>query len=668
MQSLRIMISLLVALLPLSLSAQCVAGDCYTGKGVYILEDGARYVGEFVRGQINGRGICYYPDGSRYDGQWARGLREGEGVLIYADGRREEGKWSENELVTRNPDTAERGTNNQAYYGKTGCVAGDCQDGTGTYIHPSGAVYNGDFKNGEIHGKGICYYPDGSKYQGDWANRYPDGKGAKTYPDGRVVSGYWRKGQPVDAFGNLLEDVETAKGEHPALQTGCINGDCYGGYGAFAYGDGSLYQGNFSMGKPHGQGTFFYTNNDQYTGAFQNGQPHGRGKLFKPDGQVVVGLWISGEYIQSPSGVSVPARTGCVQGNCRNGSGKYVYSNGAVYEGDFQNNLPHGFGTVVYANGDKYVGEMAHATFNGQGTLYRRGGQVYQGVWKDGKYVRPATPLVAERPTYQERPPAATQKPAESPAYTPTRMENSRESRIWAVVVGVSSYDHMPVLRYTDDDAYRMYAFLKSPEGGALADNQVRILVDEDATRENIKSAMRTIFGQAGPNDMILLYFSGHGLKDSFLPIDFNGYGNKLYHSEINDILKTSRARYKLCIADACHSGNLLAMKGAQSEVQQILSSYYQNLARSTPGTALIMSSKSNETSLESSGLRQGVFTHYLIRGLKGEANTNRDNYVSITELFNFVQQNVRSYTSNRQSPVIQGDYDYRMPVAGVRE
>lgn len=661
MLSRTIVISMMATLLPTLLTAQCIAGDCHTGKGVFLLEDGARYVGEFVKGQINGKGICYYPDGRKYEGQWVRGLREGEGKIIYPDGRVEEGQWSEDQLITKLSETTARGPNSQAYDGETGCVSGDCQNGAGAYIHPSGAVYNGEFKNGEIHGKGVCHYPDGSKYEGEWAHRYPDGKGTKTFPDGRVVNGYWKKGQPVDAFGNLVDLGETAKGEHLALQTGCISGDCYGGYGAFAYGDGSLYQGNFQQGRPHGRGTFFYNNNDQYTGEIQNGQPHGRGKLFKSDGQVVSGLWIGGEYIQSPNRTSVPPRTGCVEGNCRNGRGKYIYSNGAIYEGDFQNNLPHGFGTVTYADGDRYVGQMARATFNGQGALYRRDGQVYQGLWRDGKYIGKATPRIATGEQRQN----TSSRPQNN---SDMRMENNRENKIWAVIVGVSSYNHMPVLRYTDDDAYRIYAFLKSPEGGALADEQIRILVDEDATHRNITSAMRTIFGKAGPNDMILLYFSGHGLKDSFLPIDYNGYNNKLYHSEVNDILKTSRARYKLCIADACHSGNLLAMKGAQAEVQQIISSYYQNLARSAPGTALIMSSKSHETSLESSGLRQGVFTHFLIRGLKGEANGNRDSYVSVTELFNYVQQNVRAYTSNRQSPVIQGDYDRNMPVAGVRK
>jgi uncharacterized caspase-like protein len=222
----------------------------------------------------------------------------------------------------------------------------------------------------------------------------------------------------------------------------------------------------------------------------------------------------------------------------------------------------------------------------------------------------------------------------------------------------------MPVLRYPDDDAYRIYAFLKSAEGWALPDEQIRILVDEDASHYRITSTMRQLFGKAGKEDLVFLYFSGHGLPGSFLPIDYDGMNNQLFHDEINGILGQSDARLKLCIADACHSGSLLAMKGRHP---QAVTQLYKDLAKTRDGTALIMSSKSDETSLESSGLRQGVFSHFLIRGLKGEADRDLDKKVSVQELYQFVFDQVRTYTGNRQSPVIKGDYDPTMAVSVLR-
>ena len=154
------------------------------------------------------------------------------------------------------------------------------------------------------------------------------------------------------------------------------------------------------------------------------------------------------------------------------------------------------------------------------------------------------------------------------------------------------------------------------------------------------------------------------------MPIDFDRYNNKLFHDEINEILKQSPAKYKLCIADACHSGGL-AMKGGSPDTEysdeQVINTYYNNLAQSDAGTALILSSKLEEISLESSGLRQGVFSHFLIRGLEGEADRNIDKVVTVTELFDFISSNVKSYTDNRQSPVIKGSFDRSMTVSVVR-
>ncbi|MEZ4948396.1 MAG: hypothetical protein R2784_03240 [Saprospiraceae bacterium] len=71
---------------------------------------------------------------------------------------------------------------------------------------------------------------------------------------------------------------------------------------------------------------------------------------------------------------------------------------------------------------------------------------------------------------------------------------------------------------------------------------------------------------------------------------------------------------------------------------------------------------------MESSGLRNGVFSHFLIRGFeKGEADFDGNKVITIQELFDFVYNNVRDYTGNRQSPLIRGDYDKIMPVSVVR-
>jgi uncharacterized caspase-like protein len=236
--------------------------------------------------------------------------------------------------------------------------------------------------------------------------------------------------------------------------------------------------------------------------------------------------------------------------------------------------------------------------------------------------------------------------------------------KVWAVVVGVAAYRHIDKLNYTDDDAYRMYAFYKSPEGGSLPDSQIRVLIDEEATRSNVTGALKAIVDGAAPGDAIVFYFSGHGAREAFLTHEYNGRSDDLrgllLHREIQEVFDRSAARFKYIIADACHSG--------QWAQQGMAGGYYQAFDRPGGGSVLLLSSMGDEYSIESSGVRQGVFSHYLIRGLKGEADVNADRVVSVAELFDFVKSNVVQSTHHRQTPVLSGDYRENPPVSVVRD
>jgi hypothetical protein len=536
------------------------------------------------------------------------------------------------------------------FLGEAQCISGKCDTGIGIMRYPSsGAHYVGQFEGNKREGFGNCYFPNDGNYSGYWKSDKPNGEGIRMYGDGRIEKGIWKDGKLQKSFPNLVINLD---GETKRLQPGCFHGNCGLGTGVYVYPDGSIYNGDFKNNRRNGYGTMYYTNKSIYVGTWANDNKHGMGNVVNPDGSKISGVWQDNERVEAGNQATVPGAkaanktTGCISGDCTNGYGTFKYENGAQYRGPFQHGLPKGQGELTGVTGTnkpfRYVGAFDKGQPNGQGTCYMLNeGTKQEGFWKDGELVQPLD-LAAQSPT--------------------SRQENSNNPKIWSVIIGVAAYRDMPVLRFTDDDAYRIYAFLKSPEGGAVQDEQIRILIDEGATRSNIMSAMREVFDKAGPNDFVLLYFSGHGLPGAFLPIDFNGNDNKVFHYEINEMLKRSKARYKLCIADACHSGGMLAARSVESNI----STFYQQLAQAQPGTALIMSSKSEETSLEASGLRQGVFSHFLIRGLKGEADRNRDTKVTIEELFNFVYDNVRKFTGNMQSPIIRGDHDPNMIVSFI--
>ena len=116
----------------------------------------------------------------------------------------------------------------------------------------------------------------------------------------------------------------------------------------------------------------------------------------------------------------------------------------------------------------------------------------------------------------------------------------AQEFNKYAVIVGCADYQQADMdLRYSDDDAYRFYAYLKSCEGGGIPDENIAVLVDEAATKTNIINTMNSIFSKASANDMLIFFFTGHGAEGAFCPTDMtNEYSSLLLHDEVKAVFK----------------------------------------------------------------------------------------------------------------------------------
>jgi len=86
---------------------------------------------------------------------------------------------------------------------KIGCVKGNCVDGEGTYIFPSGNIYTGEFKNGKYNGHGTYTFSDGKKYIGELRENKFNGSGTYYFPDGRKYSGLFRNNM-FNGIGTLI--------------------------------------------------------------------------------------------------------------------------------------------------------------------------------------------------------------------------------------------------------------------------------------------------------------------------------------------------------------------------------------------------------------------------------------------------------------------------------
>jgi uncharacterized caspase-like protein len=186
-------------------------------------------------------------------------------------------------------------------------------------------------------------------------------------------------------------------------------------------------------------------------------------------------------------------------------------------------------------------------------------------------------------------------------------------------------------------------------------------LLNQNATRSNIIKAMQQVFSQSTENDFIIFYFSGHGSPGNFCPTDINQ--QLLSHDIVKAQFKNAKARYRLCVADACFSGSI----GSQSQnSNNTVAGSTQQLRDAR--IAVIMSSKPNQTSIETGSLNQGIFSYYFINGLRGAADLNHDSYITMGELFLYTKNATIQKSNGQQAPVVYGKNLDRIPLTRIKQ
>lgn len=501
------------------------------------------------------------------------------------------------------------------------CIKGDCYNHFSTFKYLNGSIYSGHFKGGLPAGEGSLEYKNGDKYIGTWEKGVFSGQG-KLFKDNGHYEGSFKMGN-------------------------------FNGLGAFYFKSGDLYIGHWKNNQQHGEGIIYKPDGAKFEGSFVEGRIHGNGIITRANGSIVKGTWEFGSMVNKDRTAFLEdpqIDRNCNSQECIQGNGTYTYKDGSMYKGQFFNGRPKGIGQVNYNNGDEYIGGFEHDVPHGKGELnYAQGGRI------SGEFFRGN--LIKEDKIHDIRPQDSEQT------------IQKEQVDIYAVIIGISDYpQNSQDLVYSDDDARRLYFHLRSPEGGALRKSQIRLLVNQEATKNNILKASEEIFAKADDNDLVIFYYSGHGLRNGFIPYDLNNKNTIVYHTELSAIFNNSKAKQKVIIADACHAGGLgyLTEKGISSPQEDLAPSFYQKLYETNEGYAFILSSKSRELSFEHDGLRAGVFSHFLIDGLKGSANTNSDDIINISELFKYTKINVQKFTGGKQTPIIFGKIDGQMPLSGL--
>src|SRR5436190_982991 len=264
----------------------------------------------------------------------------------------------------------------------------------------------------------------------------------------------------------------------------------------------------------------------------------------------------------------------------------------------------------------------------------------------------------------------------------------SREQ--WAVVIGVGRYNStaIPQLQYTVADAELVQQVLVG-QGGFKKENVLLITdkTERKPTLRDLKWALGTFLARsAKKDDLILIFFAGHGapeidprgaesdgLAKYLVPSDADPndlYSTALPMDEFQTIFDRIEAERVVVFVDACYSGaaggrTFASKRTRAARVDEV---FLDRLTRSK-GRAILTASRGSEVSLEVPELGHGLFTHYLVQGLRGAADLDRDGIVSLQELYQYLEQQVsqksRSIGGN-QHPVMKGELEGLMPLIKV--
>ena len=218
----------------------------------------------------------------------------------------------------------------------------------------------------------------------------------------------------------------------------------------------------------------------------------------------------------------------------------------------------------------------------------------------------------------------------------------------YVVSVGISKYKSINNLRLAERDAESVAQLFDKRSAKTI------LLRGAESSKTNILQTLKNHFIVAKPQDLVVLFFSGHGYQGGFCPYDMTQNAESgLSYEDIRSIFKDCKAKNKIIIADACYSGLFRGETGENHSA-----SLRAQSEDSSSNVVVFLSSRSNETSIESPFMAYGLFTNSLIRGLRGGADSNRDRIISAKEIFDFVSISVKEKSQDKQHPVMWGKFN----------
>ena len=233
-------------------------------------------------------------------------------------------------------------------------------------------------------------------------------------------------------------------------------------------------------------------------------------------------------------------------------------------------------------------------------------------------------------------------------------------SESWALIIGINDYQNVDPLSFAVDDAIAINNILTEKYG--FKKKHIKLITNEEATKNNIMNGFQDILLSAGDKDRIVVFYAGHG--DTYplpnggdmgylIPVDGEASKDKIFTTSISmstleELATMSAAKHILYLIDACYGGLTLNTRGLGKEQTP---EFLRKMTKEK-GRQVITAGGKDEQVMEKAEWAHSAFTKNLISGLKNElADANGDDIISAEELGIFIRDGVVIDTESQHTP-----------------
>jgi uncharacterized caspase-like protein len=283
----------------------------------------------------------------------------------------------------------------------------------------------------------------------------------------------------------------------------------------------------------------------------------------------------------------------------------------------------------------------------------------------------PTTPVIKEEPFREIPRPQPLPQVFKSDVDELPLIKMKTKTDAYAIVIGIESYrQKLPKADFAVNDAKIMTEYLTKVLGYP-EENVVTLTNENAALGDFVKYFEQWLPNHVEKGNSVFIYYSGHGAPnpktgDAFLvpydgdPSFINQTGYPL--KKLYDSLSKLPAKEIIVALDACFSG-----AGGKSVLAKGARPLVMNLEALVPVKNIIVMSASAGDQISSTydSKRHGLFTYFLLKGIKGEADTNEDGRIEIGELYNYLKPRVektarKDYNSEQTPQLIAPDATFK--------